>query len=712
MNNGGGYHPPEEMLGKVVDRRILLRIITYVKPYRIRLAIAFCLALMIAVVDVTLPYLTKVGIDDYILYKNRLIEIAPDDENHKTRFETLYGDQSEKLVDGRWIIAEGVLDPKDRKIFADEGILTSDDYYKLDLNRYSERMKLEVRDLLQRYSEVFFRSETSDHFFISAISTLNAQDRLILRAPDIRGITWIAGMFLGLLLISFCLMFTQVYLMEWIGQHVMFDIRTRLFNHIQRLPMQFFNTQPVGRLVTRVSNDVNGLNEMFTSIIVDIFKNLFMLIGIIAMMYLMSARLATVTLSLLPLIIGVTWLFKQKMRDAFRAVRVKIALINATLSEHFSGVKLIRGFARELLHFNSFRTFNHDYYQANMRQLIIQSCFSPVVILIENFGIALVLYYGGGQIVQETLTLGTLVAFLSYVSMFFGPIRDIAEKFNVMQSAMASSERIFQILDKDEEDSSDSPGERIVPESIRGGIEFRNVWFAYEDEDWVLQDVSFSVKPGETVAFVGATGSGKTTIINLLSKFFNAQKGSILIDGMDLTRIDRRALRRSMAIVLQDVFLFSGDILTNIRLNDNSISEETVRRIGKLVCADRFISRLPNAYQHVLNEGGSGLSQGQRQLLAFARALVHDPSILVLDEATANIDSETEMWIQEALEKMLYRRTSVVIAHRLSTIKKADRIIVLHRGRIKEIGTHAELLARKGIYFKLYQLQYRHQDIS
>ncbi len=711
MSGNGGYHPPEETLGKVYDRRMLGRIITYVRPYRFRLGIAFTLALMIALVDVTLPFLTKTGIDRYILFKNRVVAISSDQPDLLSRFESVYGGVSDNIGAGRWVIPDGKLDPKDRKLFSDANVIEPDAYFRIDPERYRSS---DVRAIIERESEGLLSATRGGIHFIRAdrMEALTTADRLVLRNPDIRGVARIAGLYLLLLLISFSLMFSQVYLMEWIGQHVMFDIRTRLFNHIQRLPMQFFNTQPVGRLVTRVSNDVNGLNEMFTSIIVDIFKNLFMLVGIVVMMYLMAPRLATVTFALLPVIIAVTWVFKQKMRDAYREVRVKIALINATLAEHFSGVRIIRGFAREAIHFGKFSVFNHECYSANMRQLIVQSSFSPAVILIENFGIALILYYGGGQVVQQTLTLGTLVAFLSYVSMFFGPIRDIAEKFNVMQSAMASSERIFQIIDKDEEDLMDPPGERVEPDTIRGAITFDRVWFAYEGDDWVLRDVSFTVNPGETVALVGATGSGKTTVINLLSKFFRAQKGTIRIDGLDLDAIDRRALRRAMAIVLQDVFLFSGDILTNIRLNDTSISESTVRHISELVCADRFIARLPGTYQHVLEEGGGGLSQGQRQLLAFARALVHDPSILVLDEATANIDSETERWIQEALETMLERRTSVVVAHRLSTIKKADRIIVLHRGRIREEGTHAELLARKGIYYKLYQLQYRHQDLA
>ncbi len=378
----------------------------------------------------------------------------------------------------------------------------------------------------------------------------------------------------------------------------------------RRLNIRFFNNQPTGRLVTRVTSDVNVLNEVFTSILVEMLKNILMLIGIVVVMLQLAPRLALVTFCILPPMIAVTWIFKRKMRDAYREVRKKIALINATIAEHLSGIKVIQVFAREMLHFKKFKDINQQAYRANMRELVTQSMFSPFVVFLENLGIALLLYFGGGQVVQQSITLGTLVAFLSYLSMFFGPVRDIAEKFNIMQSAMASSERIFQILDVDEEDSPDAGRELIDDGELRGDIEFRNVWFAYNDEDWVLRDVSFSVRAGETVAFVGATGSGKTTIINLLTRFFTIQKGSILIDGRDLNEYDRRFIRKKMAVVLQDVFLFSGDINRNIRLNNQSVTDETIMNVARQVNAHKFIDRLDGGFGHVVKEGWSHAESG------------------------------------------------------------------------------------------------------
>jgi len=531
-----------------------------------------------------------------------------------------------------------------------------------------------------------------------------------IRSADRTGVRNIAFTYMGILILSLGIMFSQVYIMAWVGQKIMFDIRLDLFDHVQRLHIQFFNHQPTGRLVTRVSNDVNVLNEVFTSILVEMLKNLLMIIGITIVMLSLAPRLALITFCVLPLMIGATWYFKRKMRDAYREVRKKIALINATLAEHLNGIKVIKAFAREKLHFDKFNSINQQAFHANMKELLIHSSFSPFIVFLENLGIALIIYYGGGQVVQNTISLGTLVAFLNYLTMFFGPVRDIAEKFNIMQAAMASSERIFQLMDTEEEDTEDSNRSLVTDGVVRGDIEFRNVWFAYKDDDWVLRDVSFSVKAGETVALVGATGSGKTTIINLLTRFYTIQRGEILLDGRNLYEYDRRFLRKQMATVLQDVFLFSGDIYRNIRLNNLEVSDDSIHDVARFVNADKFIERLEDRYHHRVREGGATLSQGQRQLLAFARALVMDPALLILDEATANIDSETEKWIQKGLDRLLRDRTAVVVAHRLSTIRQSDMIIVLHRGQIREVGTHQGLLAQRGIYYKLYQLQFKQQE--
>ncbi|MBN2054832.1 ABC transporter ATP-binding protein [bacterium] len=701
----------EEALGKVYDSRILKRVSRYARPYLPHLALAVLLAGLLSASEVLLPYLTKVGIDRYIIFSGRIVDLELVPAARRQVMATRYEEDSVRLADGRLVIREGLLDPADRHVLDETGALTAGAYYLLELDRYPAEARERLRGLAAEQGVM-----TTDQPGLLCISgerleLLPADVRDGIRGPDRRGLATIAMVYLGILVVSFGLTFGQVYLMTWIGQYVMYDIRTDLFNHVQSLPIRFFNQQPTGRLVTRVSNDVNTLQELFTSILVDMFKNVLKLIGIVIAMLLLAPHLAYATFSLLPLIIVVTWVFKKKMRDAYRWVRVTIAKINAMLAEHLGGIKLIKAFAREAIHFDKFRVVNHEAYRANMYQLIVQSMFSPFIVLLENLGVGLILYYGGGQVVRNTISLGTLVAFLSYLSMFFAPIRDIAEKVNIMQSAMAASERILQLLAQPSELADEQALDAGRMERFDGGLEFEGVWFAYEPDEWVLKDVSFRVEPGETVAIVGATGSGKTTIISLLSRFFAAQKGAIRMDGHDITSIPRRELRRRMAVVLQDVFLFAGDIRRNIRLNESSITDEDIERVARLVHADRFIERLPGGYGAVLEEGGTTLSMGQRQLLAFARALAFDPAVLVLDEATANIDSETERWIQNALETLLECRTSVVIAHRLSTIKKADKIIVMHKGRIMEIGNHQSLLDKRGFYHKLYMLQFKSQEL-
>lgn len=710
MSNDFQKH--EQDLGKVYDHKIIGRLFHFAKPYTAWLLLALILAALMSGSQILLPYLTKVGIDSYILMKGKLVDLSSLEGINHAELMTKYQDRLVQLSGPRFVIQEGVLDPQDRKLFIESGALIDGDYYLLDLSRYQPDDSQTVSTLLTdgtiraeaARNPNQYILETSDYY------ALEKSQKQLLRKPDRKGIRNIALLFLVVLVSSLGVMFFQVYVMAWVGQKIMFDIRTKLFDHIQRLPLQYFNNQPTGRLVTRVSNDVNVLNEVFTSILVEMVKNLLMIVGITVVMLKLAPRLALVTFCILPPMILITWYFKRRMRDAYREVRQKIALINATLAEHLNGIKVIQAFGRERLHYKKFKSINRQAYKANMTQLFTQASFSPFIVFLENLGIALILFYGGGQTFRNAISLGTLVAFLSYLNMFFGPVRDIAEKFNILQSAMASSERIFQLLDTDIEDAEDNGNALITDSELTGQIEFKNVWFAYESDDWVLKDVSFTVNAGETVAFVGATGSGKTTIINLLTRFFMIQKGEIQVDGKNLHDYDRRFIRKNMAMVLQDVFLFSGDIYRNIRLNNAEITDEQIHKVSRYVHADTFIERLSDQYSHTVKEGGSTLSQGQRQLLAFARALAMDPSLLILDEATANIDSETEKWIQKGLDKLLDDRTALVVAHRLSTIQKADKIIVLHRGQIKEIGNHQELLSRRGIYYKLYQLQFKQQE--
>jgi len=476
--------------------------------------------------------------------------------------------------------------------------------------------------------------------------------------------------------------------------------------------LRFFDKNPTGRLVTRVTNDVESLNEMYSSGIVLVFGDIFTILGILYFMFKLSFELSLVTLSVLPLLFYATFLFRKKAREAYREVRTLIAKINAFLQEHFSGISVIQVFHRGEEEFKKFDQINAKYRDANIKSIFYYAVFFPAVELISAIGIGLIIWYGGGEVIKGTVTIGVLISFLQYTEMFFRPVRDLSEKYNIFQTAMASAERIFKLLDT--KVFIKQPENPVKLEKLRGEIEFKNVWFAYRDDgeeiyndDWILKNVSFKINAGEKVAIVGATGSGKSTIINLICKFYTTQKGQILIDGIDIKDIDERELRKHIAVVLQDVLLFSGDIFTNITLGNERIRMEKVIESARLIGADKFIERLPNGYFEVVQERGANLSVGEKQLISFVRALVYDPKILILDEATSSVDVETERVIQNAIVKLLENRTAIIIAHRLSTIQNSDKIIVLHKGEVREIGTHDELMELKGIYYRLYQLQYR-----
>jgi ATP-binding cassette subfamily B protein len=530
-------------------------------------------------------------------------------------------------------------------------------------------------------------------------------------AIEMRGVAGVALVYLLILGVGFGARWLQVYLMQVVGQRVMYDLRMQLFRHLQSLPVGFFNRNPVGRLVTRVTNDVDSLNELITSGVVAVFGDFFTLVGIMAIMLYMDWRLALVTFSVLPLIYWATERFRVRARDAYRAIRVRLARINAYLNENIMGMAIVQVFNRAPRSMRQFDDLNNSYLDANMAAIRNFSQFFPTIQVLGTLSVALLLWYGGGRVVQGAVTLGVLVAAIQYAERFFDPIRDLSEKFNLLQQAMASCERIFRLLD--EPVTIQDPPEPVSLPRVRGHIEFRDVWFAYEDDEgWVLRGVSFEIQPGQSVAFVGHTGAGKTSIINLLCRFFEAQRGHVRIDGVDVRQMRQQELRRHVGLVLQDVFLFAGTIEDNIRLGNKEITPEQVRRAAEYVGAHRFIERLPEGYQTDVRERGARLSVGQKQLIAFARAIAHNPEVLlVLDEATSSVDTETEMLIQEAMTRVLRDRTSIIIAHRLSTIQHVDRIIVLHKGRIAEQGTHQELLAHGGIYAKLYRLQYKDQEV-
>ena len=531
---------------------------------------------------------------------------------------------------------------------------------------------------------------------------LTSNDLKILRQNDFKGILKAGILFLLLLFSGFFLNLADTWLLQKMGQQIVYKLREETFTHIHSLSLSFFNTTPVGKLVTRVSNDTEAVNELFSTILVKLFKNVVKIIGYAVVMLSINVKMAGISFLLLPLVAILTFIFRHLSRKAYQITRNKITELNTFLSEHISGMKLIQIFAREKEKYSEFEGKSMELYRANFREIMTFAIFRPSIYLVSVIAMILVIRTGSLSVLNGSLSLGTLFVFITYISSFFEPIQELSEQLGTLQSSIASAEKIFSVLDvKPEIVSPADP----APVNILGEIEFRHVWFAYEEENYILKDVSFVIHPGEKAAFVGATGAGKSTILNLIGRYFDIQKGQILIDGIDIHEIDLDVLRSAIGQVQQDVFIFTGDIKSNISLNNEAISPDDVRRAAEIVNADPFIQKLPHGYDEPVTERGSTLSAGQRQLLSFARTLAYDPKILVLDEATANIDTETETLITQALARLMDGRTTIMVAHRLSTIQHADKIIVMHHGEIKESGTHQELLAKDGLYKKLYELQ-------
>ena len=531
---------------------------------------------------------------------------------------------------------------------------------------------------------------------------LTSNDLKVLRQNDFKGILKAGILFLLLLFSGFFLNLADTWLLQKMGQQIVYKLREETFTHIHSLSLSFFNTTPVGKLVTRVSNDTEAVNELFSTILVKLFKNVVKIIGYAVVMLSINVKMAGISFLLLPLVAILTFVFRHLSRKAYQITRNKITELNTFLSEHISGMKLIQIFAREKEKYSEFEGKSMELYRANFREIMTFAIFRPSIYLVSVIAMILVIRTGSLSVLNGSLSLGTLFVFITYISSFFEPIQELSEQLGTLQSSIASAEKIFSVLDvKPEIVSPADP----APVNILGEIEFRHVWFAYEEENYILKDVSFVIHPGEKAAFVGATGAGKSTILNLIGRYFDIQKGQILIDGIDIHEIDVDVLRGAIGQVQQDVFIFTGDIKSNISLNNEAISPDDVRRAAEIVNADPFIQKLPHGYDEPVTERGSTLSAGQRQLLSFARTLAYDPKILVLDEATANIDTETETLITQALARLMDGRTTIMVAHRLSTIQHADKIIVMHHGEIKESGTHQELLAKDGLYKKLYELQ-------
>ena len=654
------------------------RLLSYLKPHKWVMTLATVLVLFIIAVELYRPIIVGNAIDQYINgYYHPYAEAdvsAPDAVNWNGL--VLSRDQAVSAADSASFY----------QIF-----LWKDHYYMAENLTRSECTALQNAD-----------TSVLKNYVREGAQKLTSNDLKVLRQNDFKGILKAGILFLLLLFSGFFLNLADTWLLQKMGQQIVYKLREETFTHIHSLSLSFFNTTPVGKLVTRVSNDTEAVNELFSTILVKLFKNVVKIIGYAAVMLSINVKMAGISFLLLPLVAILTFVFRHLSRKAYQITRNKITELNTFLSEHISGMKLIQIFAREKEKYSEFEGKSMELYRANFREIMTFAIFRPSIYLVSVIAMILVIRTGSLSVLNGSLSLGTLFVFITYISSFFEPIQELSEQLGTLQSSIASAEKIFSVLDvKPEIVSPADP----TPVNILGEIEFRHVWFAYEEENYILKDVSFVIHPGEKAAFVGATGAGKSTILNLIGRYFDIQKGQILIDGIDIHKIDLDVLRGAIGQVQQDVFIFTGDIKSNISLNNEAISSDDVRRAAEIVNADPFIQKLPHGYDEPVTERGSTLSAGQRQLLSFARTLAYDPKILVLDEATANIDTETETLITQALARLMDGRTTIMVAHRLSTIQHADKIIVMHHGEIKESGTHQELLVKDGLYKKLYELQ-------
>lgn len=651
------------------------RLLAYLKPHKWVMACATLLVLFIIAVELYRPIIIGDAIDDYINGYYAPYTITTEDAPGAVAYRDIY--------------------------LTRDGSVTGEPYYQLILyqDRYymAEDLTAEECTVLRDADNTTLAAYVSD----GAVS-LTADDLKELRHYDFIGILHAALLYLLMLLLGFVLNAADTWMLQKMGQKIIYQMREDVFCHIHGLSLNFFNQTPVGKLVTRVSNDTEAVNELFSTILVKLFKNIVLIIGYAVVMISIDARMAGYSFLLLPLVAVLTFFFRFLSRKAYQITRNKITELNTFLSEHISGMRLIQIFAREEEKYKQFEKKSGELFAANWREVMTFAIFRPTIDLLSVVATIIILGVGSASVLGGTLSIGTLFIFITYISSFFKPIQELAEQFGTLQSSLASAEKVFSILDEKPEIVNPQNPTDIV---IKGRIEFRHVWFAYEKDDYILKDVSFVINPGEKIAFVGATGAGKSSILNLIGRYFDIQKGEILIDGIDIREIDTDVLRCAIGQVQQDVFIFTGDIKSNISLRNEVISLEDVKRAARIVGADSFIEKLPGGYDEPVTERGSTLSAGQRQLLSFARTLAYNPAILVLDEATANIDTETEVMITEALEKLMEGRTTIMVAHRLSTIQHADKIIVMHEGQIAESGSHQELLAQDGIYRKLYELQ-------
>ncbi len=688
----------QEKVVKGFDPLIMRRLLSYVRPYRLPAVLALIALAVATVAELATPVVMQRAIDRHIMSRffrfadsSKVVEILEEagiEEDAVRAGDYLYIPESR---------AERIPVEKKEKLI-EKGLFSREGRYVAAFRSDPELIRI-----LSRYPQqlqVLDGHVVGDYSFVSGLSR---EERIILRKDDIEGVRKMGSLYFVLLLVTLLFLFVQVYLISYTGQGVMRDIRTRLFTHTTSQSLDFLGKHHVGTLVTRLTNDVETINEFFTSVATSILRDFAMMGGVVLTLYLLDARLATITVFSLPPVLVVTLFFRKKARDAYRRVRVGVAKVNAFLAEHVSGMDVVQIFAREKESYRRFGSRNDELLGANLSEMMVFALFRPLINLFTSVSIGTILFFGGRMVLETTVSLGIMIAYVNLIEKFYRPLMDFTEKFTILQSAMAGGEKIFSLLD--DEQKIEDRGEEKLPEPLEGRIEFEHVSFSYKPDEPVLKDLSFSIEAGETVAIVGYTGAGKTTIANLLARMWDIQGGSIRIDGKDLRDFPLAELRRIVQPVQQDVFLFADTVEENIRLGTD-IPHEKIREAARTVRADRFIRNLPEGYNTVLHEAGANLSTGQRQLIAFSRAIAHDPRVLILDEATGSIDTETEVLIQEAINRLTEKRTSIVIAHRLSTIREADRILVLNEGRLIEQGSHEELLRSGGLYATLYSLQY------
>jgi len=690
----------EGQLGKPYNIGLLKRLIPYARPYKKILFLALILTLAITLFDLSIPYLPKIAIDKYILsfwYQVNYRVMPPDlVEAFQKKYDHIVKKTKET---GLGFLSSSKLkqvDPVDLRHYQEREIISRERFYRISVKKRDQHRLFTHKEAIQGEGPYLYIP-------VKAFKNVSYDTIIKLRHRDLNGVLLI-GVFLLLLIGgSSFLNYWEYYLLEKCGQNMMQDMRMELFARIQGQSIRFFDRNPVGRLVTRATNDIENLNEMFKSVLITVFKDIFLLSGIIVVLVHLNWRLALISFILLPFVFGLTLFFSRQAREAFREIRKNIAAINAFLQERISGIRIIQLFVQEKMQLGRLKELNEKNYRASMRQIKIFAVFMPSMEVFSSVGIGLLLWYGGGKVISEQLTLGALVAFIGYIQMFFKPIRDISEKYNIMQSAMASMERIFGLMDQKEViHEPEMPKRR---ERSEGYLQIKNVSFAYEKGFPVLTDVSFEIKPGQVVALVGITGSGKTTVINLIERLYEFETGEILFNGLDIREWKIEELRSHIGLVMQDVFIFAGSIAENISLGDTKIPREVLKEVSRQANAYHYIMRLSDGFDHEVKEGGVTLSGGQRQLLALTRALAYNPTLLILDEATSSVDPETERLIQDSIFTLSRRQTTLIVAHRPSTIQQADRILVMHHGHIVEQGTHTELMALGNIYFRLNQLR-------